>query len=1352
MRPISKYHRQNHHTYTSDTNPDAGHDPIASYDNPFRGDFVLTGALSAIVPPTSAYAAVFLGSNVGVGTGSPNQLLTVAGNVSASGDLNVDGDLALQGSFLTNSDLRANKNLFVTNNIYGLGSLSVTQGASISRALTVIATASAYTSSFMGANVGIATIVPKYPLHVNGSSWTQGNAYVTGNLFLSGGVISSTTEMISSRGLDIVNYSGSTTTLMLRQSGYQPMFVAMAQAATAFYIDGDITGGFVGIGCTAPNANLTVNGNISSNSTIWTTILSANGINLVNGQANDFKSPSIFIGENLNNSISGFNIKYDELVDKLAVTTVFGTTPSISSIVITNTSNIGINTPNPNAVLTINGDISANNRIIAGYNNSASNCSSVLGGCNNNAAGTNSFIGGGVTNLSNGTHSVVLGGCINCSPGDSSSVTGGKLNCATGNFSHIGGGCSNVSSGCYAALGGGFDSTASGNYSFVGSGYQNTASGKNTSVVGGKANTASACYSFIAGGNSNVSAYCNTFILGSNLTASRNDYTYVNNISSQGAVCGTYYGDGSLLTGIHALGSPYTTGSTLSSIKPFDGCNCVTAAGCFSSIGGGHCNCISQTHSTISGGYNNKISNACSNIGGGRTNCITSTYSFIGGGISNKADGANNLITGGSSNVIVGGSSNCATTNASNSIIGSGYQNTVDAAYTAIGGGTNNCTGCTSSFVGGGSINCAMGYASTVVAGCQNTAVRDYTGILGGCNNTANHQNTFILGSNLTTAQANYTYVNNLSSQGNIVARTLTVNKDINVVGFVKNRPRKAMVSGTVRSIFVKTPGSGYGTAPNVYISAPTDTTDTEQATAYAIIQNGKVVNIVINNPGRGYLEDPTINIVGGGGGGAAAYAIATIGGHAHHTGRQSHATGILGEASSQTDQTRLYVAGFNYYGSLPTGYYGISYNSSPVSVAISDSDLNVNEIVKYWMAGDRMYVLDSTGTLWATGINVHGEAGSGTVGVHQTSFQKIYFAGGFPVVRFSCSGDGDRQNLVSCIAMTSNGQIWTWGYNGWGQLGTGDTYDYGTPTVVSSLGYNNIDVYMNSTQWVSTSFVLKADGTVQSCGYNGYGQTGRGDKIAKYTFGPVLKSALVSLTNVKEIHGNNGGYGASGQTYFLCNDNTLWGCGSNAYGFLGLNDYYGPDRVFATQITWAGPTIKKFRTTTVSGGWSSSYAYTGDKIYSWGWNNYGQLGTGDTMNRAAAALVYTPGIYTGGSSVTNVTNALNFSFSEIKDLIAKPYSFAMLTNDGRVFASGYNGYGQIGQSTNFSYYGRPLYVRTPNDDTASIAFYGSSIYLTLSIITREGRVYNCGYNGHGEVGIGDTSNQYFSPVEVYRF
>lgn len=45
----NKFHRHNHHTVPLDDPryPDASHDPIASPDSPFQGDFILNGTLSA---------------------------------------------------------------------------------------------------------------------------------------------------------------------------------------------------------------------------------------------------------------------------------------------------------------------------------------------------------------------------------------------------------------------------------------------------------------------------------------------------------------------------------------------------------------------------------------------------------------------------------------------------------------------------------------------------------------------------------------------------------------------------------------------------------------------------------------------------------------------------------------------------------------------------------------------------------------------------------------------------------------------------------------------------------------------------------------------------------------------------------------------------------------------------------------------------------------------------------------------------------------------------------------------------------------------------------------------------------
>lgn len=57
----NKWHRHNHHTYPRSGEPDSGHDPIASESDPFKGDFVVQGMISASAPP-SAYVGIFRGT------------------------------------------------------------------------------------------------------------------------------------------------------------------------------------------------------------------------------------------------------------------------------------------------------------------------------------------------------------------------------------------------------------------------------------------------------------------------------------------------------------------------------------------------------------------------------------------------------------------------------------------------------------------------------------------------------------------------------------------------------------------------------------------------------------------------------------------------------------------------------------------------------------------------------------------------------------------------------------------------------------------------------------------------------------------------------------------------------------------------------------------------------------------------------------------------------------------------------------------------------------------------------------------------------------------------------------------
>ena len=76
-------------------------------------------------------------------------------------------------------------------------------------------------------------------------------------------------------------------------------------------------------------------------------------------------------------------------------------------------------------------------------------------------------------------------------------------------------------------------------------------------------------------------------------------------------------------------------------------------------------------------------------------------------------------------------------------------------------------------------------------------------------------------------------------------------------------------------------------------------------------------------------------------------------------------------------------------------------------------------------------------------------------------------------------------------------------------------------------------------------AFILKNNGTLWGCGKNDYGQLGLGDTTNRTTFTQVT-------TNTDDIKSVScGAY----HTLILKNDGALWGCGNNEYGQLGLGD-----------------------------------------------------------------------------------------------------------------------------------------------------------------------------------------------------
>jgi hypothetical protein len=126
-------------------------------------------------------------------------------------------------------------------------------------------------------------------------------------------------------------------------------------------------------------------------------------------------------------------------------------------------------------------------------------------------------------------------------------------------------------------------------------------------------------------------------------------------------------------------------------------------------------------------------------------------------------------------------------------------------------------------------------------------------------------------------------------------------------------------------------------------------------------------------------------------------------------------------------------------------------------------------------------YAVLTGGTVASWGYNANGQLGDGTTTDSTTPVQVSGLTG---VSSISC---GDSHVL----ARLTNGTLKAWGDNGAGQLGNGSWDDSSTPGDVTSLSTAGSVVYCST--GAGSSYAVKTDGTVVSWGYNEYGQLGTG-------------------------------------------------------------------------------------------------------------------------------------------------------------------------------------------------------------------------------------------------------------------
>lgn len=342
---------------------------------------------------------------------------------------------------------------------------------------------------------------------------------------------------------------------------------------------------------------------------------------------------------------------------------------------------------------------------------------------------------------------------------------------------------------------------------------------------------------------------------------------------------------------------------------------------------------------------------------------------------------------------------------------------------------------------------------------------------------------------------------------------------------------------------------------------------------------------------------------------------------------------------------------------------------------------------------------LFSQGGVWNWGFNLNNNLGDGTSTSRSSPVQTL--AGGITWKLISSGG-------YSTLGIKTDGTLWGWGVNNYGQLGTGNTTQPNSP----------VSAYLGSSSWVmvSTGYfqsaAIKSDGTLWLTGRNYYG--GLGDNTSTTRNSPV--QTIAGGTNWKYV---NCGF-SYGNTAAIKTDGTLWTWGYNGNGQLGDNT--SSNRSSPVQTIASGTNWKQS-----SCGYNHMGAIKTDgTLWLWGNNTYGQLGDNTSGNQYSSPIQ----TVAGGTNWKTISCGYNHTTA--------------VKTDGTLWVWGRNHKGQLGDNTRTS---RSSPVQTISGGTNWKSVIGG--YYHTAAIKTDGTLWLWGSNKYyGEIG-DNTNVDKSSPVQT---
>jgi alpha-tubulin suppressor-like RCC1 family protein len=187
-----------------------------------------------------------------------------------------------------------------------------------------------------------------------------------------------------------------------------------------------------------------------------------------------------------------------------------------------------------------------------------------------------------------------------------------------------------------------------------------------------------------------------------------------------------------------------------------------------------------------------------------------------------------------------------------------------------------------------------------------------------------------------------------------------------------------------------------------------------------------------------------------------------------------------------------------------------------------------------------------------------------------------------------------------SSFALKADGSLWAWGYNSYGQLGNSSQVNMAEPTKVGGSGY----IWAAPGMYGITAG--KADGSVWAWGRNAAGSFGNGSSISTDV---IISSPTRTQTDAFYASAASGNF----YTVAVKPDGTLMAWGENAHG--GLGDGTAINKYVPKQVG------SGFKAVAV-GAYHTLGLKTDGTLWAWGYGNDGEIGDGFNQNRYVPTLV----------------------------------------------------------------------------------------------------------------------------------